>query len=260
MDMDLYEYGKKLFSEQCGQRSRVFRKKKAKSGEREFPNRFERFHHRWITRFEKDGESSGGTYDAMKDPLLDRFFRCFPIAGTILDMGSMEGGHALSMAQRPGVDRVVGIEGCLSNIKKARLAREIFGIKNITYIHADLERLTFDSLGFFDAVFCADVLHLLSEPWRVLEEVAKVSGHLFLRTHYVSSSENLVQKKYRGKILLHLGVGIHGLDGLSLTSFRPTKDELIRMLEDAGFKKIQIIEENPDRQNAPCITLAASVG
>lgn len=213
----------------------------------------------WITKFTINGHSYGGKYDALHDGRIEQFLQSFPQAKTVLELGSLEGGHSIAIAMRPGVGAVTAIEGRPENIEKARFVQKLYGAPNINFIHANLETFDLASLGMFDVVFCVGLLYHLPEPWTLLSQISKVSGNLFLWTHYATSSKaDLMRNQYRGKIYGEKGLE-DPLSGLSIDSFWPMREDLKRMLEWAGFRKIRIIEDNPDHQNGPCITLGASV-
>jgi hypothetical protein len=49
----------------------------------------------WITRFLIEDVPYGGWFDVGNDPRLTQFFESFPHAATILELGSLEGGHTI---------------------------------------------------------------------------------------------------------------------------------------------------------------------
>lgn len=63
-----------------------------------------------VTKFTINGTAYGGEFDAMNDGRITQFFQSFPDAKTILELGSLEGGHTFALSKWPGVRRVVGIE------------------------------------------------------------------------------------------------------------------------------------------------------
>src|SRR5713101_1615996 len=97
----------------------------------------------WITHFLIDGVESGGQFRALDDPRIDQFFEHFPNVGTILELGSLEGGHTFVLARRPGVERVLALEARVSNIAKARFVQKLLQIDNAQFVEADLEKSDF---------------------------------------------------------------------------------------------------------------------
>lgn len=212
----------------------------------------------WVTRFNIGGNTYGGSYDAMNDVRVEQFFQCFPNVRTVLELGSLEGGHTIALAKRPHVENVTSIEGREANIEKARYIQRLFGVENVRFVQANLEEFDLTSLGQFDAVFCVGLLYHLPEPWRLLSQITALSRNLFLWTHYAKpSAENVAVKNYCGLIYREGGLA-DPLSGISAQSFWPTLDDLKTMIQDSGLKRIQVIEEDPAHQVGPAVTLAAS--
>src|SRR5437660_11576268 len=83
----------------------------------------------WVTRFVVRGKVYGGGYDTLADPRLQRFCDAFPDARTILELGSLEGGHTWGLATRPGIEKIVALEGRLANVRRARVAQKKVGCR-----------------------------------------------------------------------------------------------------------------------------------
>jgi 2-polyprenyl-3-methyl-5-hydroxy-6-metoxy-1,4-benzoquinol methylase len=133
----------------------------------------------WITQFVIDGVPSGGDYQ-VNDQRVQLFLERFPNAHTILELGSLEGGHTFMLARQPGVERVLATEGRLANIDKAKFIGSLLGVSNVQFKHANLEQLQLQSLGYFDAIFCCGLLYHLPEPWKLISQAPLVAPHLFI--------------------------------------------------------------------------------
>jgi SAM-dependent methyltransferase len=214
-------------------------------------------HAPWITKYDVRGVSSGGSFDAPNDPRLDLFWRSFPEARRILELGSLEGGHTIGLARRPGVDFVLGLEGRTANLQRALLAQGLFEIRNIQFIQANLEAVTLAEFGAFDAIYCCGLLYHLPEPWRLVEQFADVAPALFLWTH--CAAEDLADTfahGYKGQRQSEGGRD-EALSGLSPHSFWPTLASLCNMLTDSGFSEVRLLNNNPKHPNGPAVTIAA---
>src|SRR5262249_9784956 len=184
----------------------------------------------WITKFAIEGKEYGGTFDPSKDPRVPQFAKCFPGVSDVLELGSLEGGHTFMLATLPNVKRVVAVEGRTGNIEKARFLQKLFGITNVQFVEANLERFKLSQLGRFDAIFCSGVLYHLPQPWRLIEQMSEVSANLFIWTHYAVEEEaRKVKSGYAGKLYREAGHS-DPLSGLSQESFWPTRDSLNAML------------------------------
>jgi SAM-dependent methyltransferase len=212
----------------------------------------------WITKFTIDGHSYGGWFDAVNDPRVEQFRRAFPVARSVLELGSLEGGHTIALARTPGISHVVALEGRAENIGRAQFVVEILKLPNVRFEQVNLEYPgMLASFGVFDAVYCCGLLYHLPRPWELLKQIAHVSGNLFLSTHYTAPQKaNVVQDGYSGSWYTEAGAK-DPLSGLSMTSFWPTLSCLISMLQGNGFTEVEIIQNDETHQNGPVVTLGA---
>jgi SAM-dependent methyltransferase len=213
----------------------------------------------WITHFVIDGVESGGKFHALEDSRVGQFFESFPKVCTILELGSLEGGHTFALARRPSVRRVLGVEARASNIAKARFVQELLRVRNAEFIEADLEKTELAAFGKFDAVFCSGVLYHLPEPWKLIEQAARVAPRLFIWTHYAHHSQaNITLNGLNGKNYDEGGKE-EPLSGMSPKSFWLTLGSLQKALASAGFNSVQILDNDPKHSNGPAVTIAATL-
>jgi SAM-dependent methyltransferase len=208
----------------------------------------------WVTRFRINGRLHGGRFAAGDDPRLVLFDRAFPDARSVLELGSLEGGHALALAAR-GL-RVTGVEGRSANVSKARWVQQVLGERSVQFRQADLERTPLRTFGVFDVLFCARLLYHLPDPGALLNQIADSADGLFLWSHY--ARPDLVTGE-RGDLRGHAYE--HGLadplSGLSPTSWWVTLEDLMARLRDVGFPRVWILDDFPDHPHGPCVTLVA---
>ncbi|MEY2493349.1 MAG: hypothetical protein QOH24_2300, partial [Verrucomicrobiota bacterium] len=172
----------------------------------------------WVFQFRIDGENYGGGISAAGDARVERFFRFAPSAATILELGSLEGAHSFILAERPGVQRVLALEGREANLRKARFVQELLKIHNVEFFQANLEYADLTALGKFDAVFCCGLLYHLPEPWKLLVQLPAVAPRLFIWTQYAAEEEARdFSDGLRGKIHVEGGPD-EPLSGMSSTA------------------------------------------
>jgi hypothetical protein len=195
----------------------------------------------WFTRFEIDGVSLGGANSYQADHRIDLFFEWVRRPASILELGSLEGGHSVQLAAPAFVERLVGLEARAENIQRGRLAAEYLGRGNIEFSQADLDQSSLEQFGRFDAVFCAGLLYHLMQPWHLLEEIGKVTDCLFLDTQ-VSETEETTIDGYVGSLYAegepsdaHRHSDIDVLSGLSDASFWMTLPCLTDTLRRIGL-------------------------
>ncbi len=128
----------------------------------------------WITSFIIDGRQYGGKLDLMNDQRVLQFFEAFQNVQTIIELGSLEGGHSFALASHQGVRRVLSIEGREANVEKARFVQGLLGIKNVEFVLGNLETMDLSVYGRFDAIFCVGLLYHLPEPWNLVRQFSNI--------------------------------------------------------------------------------------
>ncbi len=120
-----------------------------------------------------------------------------------------------------------------------------------------MEKAELRDLGNFDAIYCCGLLYHLPAPWRLVQQFAAVSQHLFLWTHYCRDSEvDISVDGFEGRMLPEGGID-EPLSGLSPHSFWPTIGALVNMLTAAGFPVLDILSDDPTQSDGPAITIVA---
>ena len=208
----------------------------------------------WITGFEIDGKRYGGAYHAERDDRLAKFFDLFPEPGRVLELGFLEGGHTFPIAKV--ADEVVAIDSRECNRRRAEWLRDtVYRQRNITFLEANLEQFDYAPLGGFDVVFNVGLLYHLPNPWAALARLATVAPAMYLWTHVAPDQLSGAERGgYGGMAYEEMGVE-DPLSGMSSTSFWPTVDELVRMLEDHGFADCRILDEDFTHRHGPSILL-----
>lgn len=214
----------------------------------------------WIFQFRIDGQDYGGGISAVGDARIDQFFHFAPEVETILELGALEGAQTFILAERPGVQRVLALEGRESNLRKARFVQELLQVRNVQFAQANLEHAELTQFGKFDAVFCCGLLYHLPEPWKLIEQLPALAPILFIWTQYAAEEEAMdIGRGLRGKIHGEGGPD-EPLSGMSATATWLTLASLRALLDDSGYKKIDIIHDDPTHANGPAVTIGARTG
>lgn len=213
----------------------------------------------WIYGFRIDGTEYGGAINVTKDARVDQLFRFAPTARTILDLGSLEGAHTFRIAERPGVERVLALEGRERNLRKARFIQELLRVRNVEFAQANLEKIDVAAFGKFDAVFCSGLIYHLPEPWKLIARLSAVAPRLFIWTHYATDTEaKVVSGGWRGKIYPEGGFE-EPLSGLSPNSTWLTLESLVCALTASGYGSIGIMNHDLTHPKGPTVTIGAAV-
>jgi hypothetical protein len=211
----------------------------------------------WITGFLLDNRTYGGNFRP-PEKLRVQFAQAFPGVRTILELGSLEGGHTFALAALAGVEHVVAVEGRTENVERARVVQRALGVDNVTFVVGNLETMDMAPLGHFDAIFCTGLLYHLPCPWELLARLAAVSGRIYIWTQCADEPvDGHDAGGYAGRSYDEWGRW-EPLSGLSPTSFWPTREELVRMISDAGFPVVHVFGEEQVPRRGPALMLAAA--
>jgi len=121
----------------------------------------------------------------MMDAMLRTLRLCFgdrdPATVRVVDLGCLEGGHAVEFA-RAGY-RTLGIEGREANFERCHYVQDRLGLANLEFALDDVRNV--EQHGQFDAALCAGLLYHLDSPVEFLRTLGRVTDRvLLLQTHY----------------------------------------------------------------------------
>jgi SAM-dependent methyltransferase len=122
----------------------------------------------------------------------------------VLDLACLEGLFAIELSQQGA--KVLGIEGRIANIEKARFAKEVLSIDGLDLCHDDVRNLCADQYGKFDVVLCLGILYHLTVPdvFSFLERVFEVcTGFAVIETEVTPAPEQCYindGRQYWGKM------------------------------------------------------------
>jgi len=152
----------------------------------------------------------------------------------VLDLGSGAGFDCFLAANRVGKSgRVIGVDMTPEMIDKARENTRKGKYANVEFRLGEIENLPVAD-NTADAVISNCVINLSPNKKRVFEEafrVLKPNGRLMI-------SDIVLLKKLPDTIRKNVQAYIGCLSGAEM------KDKYLKMIEDAGFQKVKILEEN----------------
>jgi SAM-dependent methyltransferase len=176
----------------------------------------------------------------------------------VADLGCLEGGFSLALAQR-GMN-VLGIEARRKNLEKALLLKEHFGLTNLELLCDDVKNFTRERRDVFDVTLALGILYHLDQPVAWLRQVAEATrGVLIIDSHYAPADEaalSLIDPRlrqlgpikqmedrgsiYEGRWFFEYGAEVDAESQLwasysNRSSFWLTKESLLRSLSRAGF-------------------------
>jgi hypothetical protein len=201
----------------------------------------------WITQFVIEGVATGGNYQVTSDRRVQQFFERFPNVRTILELGSLEGGHTFTLARHKRIERVLAVEARAGNIDRPKFIGSLLGVSNVQFKQANLEQLELLSLGYFDVIFCCGLLYHLPEPWKLVSQAPLVAPCLFIWTVYANEDEASIEiNGLRGREHVESGLN-EPLSGLSPKSIWLTLPSLLELLKRSGYRNIEVLEKQENR-------------
>ena len=196
----------------------------------------------------------------------------------VIDLGCLEGAFSIELARR-GAQHVLGVEARQLSVDRCNLVGDLLGLTNVSFRCADLHDELRRAPDGFDAVLATGILYHLPDPAASLNAIrAACRGFALVDTHVAvlegpthHCSEDLTElqsgaQSYRGRTFWEYDVTATDTDLQGYTwaaygnpeSFWPLEDDLVRMIDDAGFSSGE--QDRPEheagavagRQAQPC--------
>lgn len=168
----------------------------------------------------------------------------------VLDLACLEGLYGLEMALQGA--EVVGIEARQANVEKARFAKEVLGVNNISFYQDDVRKLSVEKYGYFDVILCLGILYHLNVPdvFYLLENIAQTGrGLAIVDTHVSLTSE--ISYQYQQQTYWGRSYTEHSPDSSlqerekvlwssldNVQSFWLTRASLFNFLDRVGFTSV----------------------
>ena len=141
-----------------------------------------------------------GTPDFMETDLrlkailraLSFFYRGQLTGLRVADLGALEGGFALAMAQQ-GME-VTGVEARQMNLAKMMLLKEQFDLPQLDFRLDDVKNFTRERFGTFDVVLALGILYHLNDPVAWLRQISEMTrGVLVVESHYAPADNHTLK-------------------------------------------------------------------
>jgi hypothetical protein len=224
---------------------------------------FDYFPH-WESRFDVDGSQFGGRFNDYT--LVDTTILNHPdLAGAIdlagkavLELGALEGGNTLLLAQK-GASRIVAVEARVDSYVKCCVIKNLYKLGPADFVLDDVRNVTLDRYGTFDVALVAGILYHLRDPEVVLANLARMAETIIVATHVAGETSpsahapeievEMHGRKYRGKEYREGGLA-DPHSGLESASFWPYEADLLDMIRDSGFGRVVVLDR-PRRERDP---------
>lgn len=190
----------------------------------------------------------------------------------VLELGPFEGYYSV-LLDKLGASRTVAVEWKEDNYRKCLRVKEKYGLASTEVYRQDLEELyrgrerpRFE--GQFDLVFCVGVLYHLGNPAWALEWMRTLAPSLFLGTQYFEPAAIERYRRHRfieDYAVEHAGRSYRGWgmkrieapgSGSAPIGLWPLEADLLRMLEHAGYDRVEVLGKDL-HNDVPHITILA---
>jgi len=234
----------------------------------------------WASRFPEPLEDiRAGEARLFEDPRITwGFDRLGGVEGrTVLELGPLEGAHSY-MAQAAGASRVTAVEANTKAFLKCLVVKELLGLDRCSFLCGDaLEYLSASDEQFDICVACGILYHMV-QPVRLIDLISRRATRVIMWTHFYDdetlANKRLVVAKRFGPAqpMEHEGFHHHvhrqhyGFDtrlagfcgGSQPYSNWLAREELLRALDNFGWRDVEIAFEEKDHPNGPALALVAT--
>ena len=195
---------------------------------------------------------------------------------SVLELGPLEAGHTW-MLERAGAD-VIAIEANSRAYLKCLIVKELLSLRRARFLLGDfLEHLT-TTEDRFDMVMASGVIYHAPDPLKLLEAIAAVTDRVGIWTHYFDEqtvrSQSAISRLFEAepeprqwrdhRFVLHRRAYREGLQSMGFcggpetTALWMEREDLLTVLSELGFARIEIGEDQRDHPNGPAILLCAA--
>lgn len=156
----------------------------------------------------------------------------------VLDVATGTGIVAISAAKIVGFQgHVVGVDFSTGMLNQARQKIEAEGLQNIELIEADADNLNFSD-NSFDAILCSSAIVYLTDIANSLRQ-----WYNFLKIGGIVAFSCFAETAITASILFREKAQTYGISIPNPNEILGTPQKCDRILQDAGFKDIQVVTE-----------------
>jgi len=222
---------------------------------------------KWVTKFEINNKEYGGNSDyktirisILNEPSLNR--HVILKNKKVIEFGPLECGNTI-LLEKMGASYILAVEGHLENYIRACVIKNIYELNRTKIVYNDAMAVD-GQYGSFGIAFVAGLLYHLDRPDIFLRNIARFSDELILSTHIAGPDSPSPDAReiyirhdghtYRGKRYAEFSGPNSGLSSYSFWLYR---EDLLRMIEDAGYDNVNILSESRDPGGYELIYLTA---
>jgi len=238
------------------------------------------FENEWSTKMPKDCglESKPGTADLTSDSRIH--WMSEQLGGLenlqILELGPLEAAHTIMMHDE-GAKSITCIEANVRSYLKCLCIKEIFNLDRASFLLGDATKylMSLDDNLTFDIAVASGILYHMPQPIDFLLNLRRNSDAIYIWTHYYDErliSDLDLLHKFLSPIDRETPFGTYQLykydygraldwsgfcGGHADHSYWMKKDDIVSILNKAGFDDISLAHDHRDHPNGPAISIFA---
>jgi tRNA (mo5U34)-methyltransferase len=176
-----------------------------------------------------------------------------PAEMTALDFASHEGYYSVQLGRL--FKRVHGLDVRHDSLDAARLITSALGINNVTYSHADLQKMEAEDQYRSDFVLVFGLMYHLENPIHTLRLAAELSNrHILIETQVfpfdisgkIENGQYSWQRPVQGVFSLSADNKDLREGGSTDIALVPSLNALLYLMKAFGFKTIEVLKPLPD--------------
>lgn len=197
------------------------------------------------------------TRERMLVQVLDREFGGTLASQSAVDLACHEGYFSHTLA-RKGCTDVLGVDARPEHVTHAGLMRDVFGYRNLRFMHGDLQKLEAGQVGQFDISLLFGILYHVENIVGVLRLAQAVTRRLCVIETQVAPNLTGVTDwgsyRYTKRIIGCLAIvdesadvaaGVTEANTTPITIF-PSLEGLLYLLRAVGFARAEVVPPFPD--------------
>lgn len=191
---------------------------------------------------------------------------------TVLELGPLEGGHTY-MLHRAGAAQITAIEANRPSFLKCLVVKELFGLNRARFLLGNFAPYLRSRTEPVDVIWAAGVLYHMTEPLQLVHDIGRLTSRVHIWTHYIPDNgipegapwaEPIQYVESRSGIehfvrsYFDQGAKPTYCGGVHMASSWLKRSDILRAMEEAGFRNIALAYEAPDHPHGPAFAIAAT--
>jgi hypothetical protein len=240
-------------------------------------NALDIFSGNWSSSFPSSSGLVGGSSPVFEDPRVPWAISLLGgLSGrSVLELGPYEAYNTYHF-QQAGASSIISIESNKLNFIKCLIVKNIFGL-NASFLYGDFQKYLQQTPCRFDICWASGVLYHMTRPIELLQGIRRVADTVLIWSHYYDfshladtpgaqyfdSSKDVTYSEFSRSFRLHhrnyppQGDRSYFSGGEARYSYWMEKDDILFVLNELGYQRIDFMHDEPDYPPGPAFCLLA---